>query len=108
VQPWLNEQNQYLDVAESLRDAMDRHPYLKVWVVCGYYDLATPYFSAKSTVAHMMLDPSIRSNLTMTYYESGHMVYINKPSHEKLKNDFETFLKGAVMPQTESIPTAAP
>jgi len=30
-------QNQYLDVADDLRKAMSRNPYLKLWVCCGYY-----------------------------------------------------------------------
>jgi hypothetical protein len=25
---------------------MSRNPYLKVWVCCGHYDLATPYYAA--------------------------------------------------------------
>jgi len=70
----------YLDVAEDLRKAMSRNPYLKLWVCCGYYDLATPYYAAGNVLHGMQLDPSIRDNLRMTFYESGHMIYINHPS----------------------------
>ena len=54
VWPWSyrNAQNKYLNVAEDLFKAMTRNPYLKVWLCCGYYDLATPYFAAKYTVDH--------------------------------------------------------
>jgi carboxypeptidase C (cathepsin A) len=47
VRPWNynNVQNQFLNVAESLRDAMAKNPALKVYVGCGYYDFATPYFT---------------------------------------------------------------
>jgi len=74
---------------------MTRNPYLKLWVVCGYYDLATPFFGAERVVASMNLDPSIRANLRFTYYESGHMVYIHAPSRAKFKADFLAFLGDA-------------
>ena len=54
--------DQFLDVAATLRKSMSRIPHLKVWLSCGYYDLATPYFSNEIGVAQMMLDPSIRPN----------------------------------------------
>ena len=36
---------------------------MKLFIAYGYYDLATPYFAAKYTVAHMNLDPSLGSYL---------------------------------------------
>jgi len=41
--------------AEDLRKAMTRNPYLKVWVTCSYYDLATPFFGAENVVSEMVL-----------------------------------------------------
>jgi len=78
---------------------MTRNPYLKIWVTCSYYDLATPFFAAESVVAGMNLEPSIRANLRFTYYESGHMLYIHNPSRVKFKADFESFLDDAVNQQ---------
>jgi carboxypeptidase C (cathepsin A) len=108
VRPWMNAENRYLNVAEDLRKAMSRNPYLKVWVVCGHYDLATPYFAAQYNVNQMELDPSIRDNIRLTYYESGHMVYIYKPALEKLKADFITFVKDATMADAAAVPSAEP
>ena len=71
---------------------MSRNPYLKVWMCCGYYDLATPYFAAESVVRGMNLDPAVRDNIQLTFYESGHMLYIDAPAREKFKNDFEQFI----------------
>jgi carboxypeptidase C (cathepsin A) len=85
----------YPDTLEALRRAMTRNPYLKVWVTCSYYDLATPFFAAEDAVASMNLDPAVRGNLRFTYYESGHMLYIHAPSRAKFKTDFESFLKDA-------------
>jgi carboxypeptidase C (cathepsin A) len=33
----------YPGTTDDLRKAMTRNPYLKVWVTCSYYDLATPF-----------------------------------------------------------------
>lgn len=95
VQPWnySNVQNQFLNVAESLRSAMHRNPHLRVWISNGYYDLATPFFATEYTVNQMYLDPSLRRNITMTYYESGHMMYIHMPSLVQFKKDFTAFIR---------------
>jgi carboxypeptidase C (cathepsin A) len=91
--------NGYPNTAEDLRHAMIRNPYLKVWVTCSYYDLATPFFGAEQAVASLNLDPSVRANLRFTYYESGHMLYIHAPSRAKFKTDYESFLHDAIAQQ---------
>jgi carboxypeptidase C (cathepsin A) len=96
VNPWNFSENKYLDVAASLKEAMSRNPYLKIWVCCGYYDLATPYFAARSAVRGMGLDPTIRDNIKFTFYESGHMVYIEREAREKLRQDLDIFLDSAL------------
>jgi carboxypeptidase C (cathepsin A) len=96
VNPWTLAENKYLDVATALKEAMSRNPYLKIWVCCSYYDLATPFYAAQSVVRGMNLDPSIRDNIQFTYYESGHMVYIERGSREKLRNDMSDFVAGAL------------
>jgi carboxypeptidase C (cathepsin A) len=94
VQPWnySNVQNEYLNVAETLKRAITKNPFLKVWVSNGYYDLATPYFATDYTVKHMGLDPAVRGNVTMTYYEAGHMMYIHMDSLKKLKADYAAWM----------------
>jgi carboxypeptidase C (cathepsin A) len=92
VNPWSLAENKYLDVASTLKQAMSRNPYLRVWMCCGYYDLATPYFAAENVVRGMNLDPAVRDNLQLSFYESGHMLYIDAASREKFKNDFDQFI----------------
>jgi len=93
VYPWSykNVQNKYLNVAESLRDAMAKNPNLKVYLGCGYYDFATPYFTAVYDIEHMFLRPEQRSRVDIKYYESGHMYYIHKPSLVQFKKDIDSF-----------------
>lgn len=95
VRPWNynNVQNQFLNVAETLRGAMHENPHLRVWISNGYYDLATPFFATEYTINQMNLHPSLRKNITMTYYESGHMMYIHMPSLIQFKKDFVTFIR---------------
>jgi carboxypeptidase C (cathepsin A) len=98
VHPWGYEthQNQFINVAETLRKAMSINPYLKVIVANGYYDLATPYFASIYTFNHMDLDQSLRGNYSMTFYEAGHMMYVHMPSFEKLKADLANFIQRAL------------
>ena len=105
---WKSYENRYVNVAEDLRKAMSRNPYLKIWICAGHYDLATPYFAAQYTVNQMNLDPTIRNNVRLTSYESGHMLYIHKPSLQKFKADFVDFLKAATLPDSSAVPSAAP
>jgi carboxypeptidase C (cathepsin A) len=95
VYPWNynNVQNQFLNVAESLRDAMQKNPALKVYVGSGYYDFATPYFTAAYDIEHMFLRPEFKKNIKQYFYTSGHMYYINKPDLVKFKKDVDDFFE---------------
>lgn len=83
--------NQYLNVAENLRSAMHKMPYMKVFIANGYYDLATPYFATQYTIDHMFLRPDIKQNIEMHYYEAGHMMYAHIDMLKKLKADLDAF-----------------
>ena len=98
VHPWNYSayQNQYVNVAEPLRQAMTRNPYLKVFVANGYYDLATPFFATEYTFDHLGLDPSLQENVSMDYYDAGHMMYLHKLSLAKLKADLAGFMQKAL------------
>ena len=90
VRPW--DQGPQTGVAETLRSAMTQEGSLKVLVVCGYYDLATPFNGIEQTVSHMNLEPSVRKNIGFSYYEAGHMMYIDKKAREKLHKDIDGFI----------------
>ena len=97
VRPWdygRRGNNRYLNVGETLRSAMTKNPHLRVWVACGYYDLATPYFAAENTFGRLGLDPTLRDHVTFDHYESGHMMYIHEPSRVQMKRDVEAFYAG--------------
>ncbi len=94
--PWPLANDKYLNVAETLRDAMTKNPWLKVWVANGYFDMATPYFATRNVLDHMFLKPAFKQNISLTYYPAGHMMYIHKPSLMQLKKDFDKFIDSAL------------
>ncbi|TAK13544.1 MAG: peptidase S10 [Anaerolineae bacterium] len=98
VWPWSYEkqQNEFLNVAETLREAIAINPHLKVHVSNGYYDFATPYFATDYTFKHMQLEEHLRANISMDFYEAGHMMYVHMPSLAQQKKDLARFIKSAL------------
>ena len=95
VHPWNYDthQNQYVNVTDTLRKAMTTNPYLKVFVASGYYDLATPYTATRYTFNHLGLDKSLQQNVSISYYEAGHMMYVHQQSLIQLKEDWASFIQ---------------
>lgn len=97
-QSWKYEdyQNHYVNTAKDLRQGFQLHPGLKVIVCNGYYDLATPFLATEYTFSHIPLPQEQRDNIEMTYYQAGHMMYLHKPSLEKLSNDLKKFILNSI------------
>lgn len=97
VHPWRfdDHENTYVNVAETLRKTVCANPYLKVFVANGFYDLATPYFATVHTFNHLALEPELQGNVSLGFYEAGHMMYVHLPSLERLKADLREFLASA-------------
>jgi carboxypeptidase C (cathepsin A) len=97
VWPWTydDHENRYVNVGETLRKSMTTNPYLRLFVANGFYDLATPYFATEYTLNHLGLDASFQKNISLGYYEAGHMMYIHQPSLEKLSHDLVDFIKNS-------------
>ena len=93
VRPW--DQTGAPQVAEALRRAMTQESTLKVRVLAGYYDFATPFNGIEQTVSHMQLEPSIRKNIGFDYYPTGHMIYIDQKANDKLHHDVDEFINSA-------------
>lgn len=94
VQPWSYGQagtNRYASVAPRLRQALERDKSLRVLACNGYCDLATPYAATIYTFAHMG-PKSLMDQITMAYYDAGHMMYTHEPSRKKLREDIVKFM----------------
>jgi len=80
--------NSGVDLAEALmKDAN-----LKVLVLNGYYDLATPFSATEYVMTHLGIPPAVSARIQMKYYEAGHMMYVNPPSIAKMKADLDAFI----------------
>ena len=81
------------NVAPDLARAMQRNPDLKVLLVNGIYDLATPYFAAVWTVERMGLSPELRANIEREDFAAGHMMYVEQPLLPQWKESVGGFIE---------------
>jgi len=78
----------------DMADAMSKNPNLKILVLNGYYDLATPFYATEYTMDHLGLEKNIKANITMKYFEAGHMMYVSPASLASFKKEVASFILG--------------
>lgn len=82
--------------APDLANAMTNNPRMKILVLNGLYDLATPFAGTEYTFDHLGIDKKLKNNIIMKYYEAGHMMYIHNESAAKFKKDVAEFISGSL------------
>jgi carboxypeptidase C (cathepsin A) len=92
VRPWAYVQNRYMDETDALRQTLAKNPFLKVFVACGYYDMATYVGGAEFNFSHLAYDRQVTDRVSFGYYEAGHMMYIRPSAHKALKADVARFI----------------
>lgn len=84
------------DVIPDLAQALTRNPGLRVFSANGYFDLATPFFGTELDLAHLGIDPALRSHVSYGYYRSGHMIYLEPNARRQLRTDIETWMRATL------------
>ncbi|MFI5181254.1 MAG: S10 family peptidase [Thermoanaerobaculia bacterium] len=85
---WPTLPNTGLDLAHALKYNAD----LRVLVLNGLFDLATPFLATEYMVSHLGLPSDLRGHIEMKYYPAGHMMYIQESSLTQFKADVSEFL----------------
>lgn len=94
VHPWdWGMKNSIVNMSSRLASAMRDNPHLRVLVQCGHTDLATPAGGILHSVAHMKLPAPQRKNISVAWYDAGHMFYLNEPDLVKMRKDLVEFIK---------------
>lgn len=79
-----------LTVAPWIGQVMRENAGTRTFVACGYHDLATPFFA----VENAFNGPGVPNDrIAYAYYEGGHMMYVYRPSLDKLIGDVRAFIK---------------
>ncbi|MEQ1861511.1 MAG: peptidase S10 [Chthoniobacteraceae bacterium] len=89
---WNEFAGEYVNLEDDLGDAMKGNTRLRVLFCCAWRDLAVPPDSALFSIAHLPIPDSLRKNIAVEYYESGHMMYLYQPDAEKLRRDIVKFI----------------
>lgn len=88
---WGSAAGGFPSVLDDLRQAMSTDPRMRVLLAAGYYDLNTSYLSQKYSIDHLLLDPTVRRNVRITYYPAGHQLYTYIPALKSLTENAAEF-----------------
>ena len=87
-------EGKYPNAAEALRQAMHRNAHLRVYVASGYTDLATPHFASSYVLNHAITRAEHHARIQVSYFEAGHMMYVQQRDFEKLSLELRGFVGG--------------
>jgi carboxypeptidase C (cathepsin A) len=87
--------NAAINTGIDMASALSKDPNMKVLIMNGIFDIATPFYGVEYTINHLHLPKEIKKNIIMEYYEAGHMMYTHEPSLVKFKQDLAEFMKNS-------------
>ena len=93
VQPWDFGRGN-LNVSEDMVDNLVQHPFTKILICSGYFDLATPFAAIDQTMNGFDLSPALRKQITTRYFDAGHMMYHHAPDRAKLHDAIAELVAG--------------
>ena len=87
-----------VNTTPDLTHALLTNPHLRVLVLNGLTDLATPFLATEYTMEHLNLPPAFRDHVIQKTFDSGHMMYLHEPELKQMKQELATFLRLTVHP----------
>ncbi len=87
-----------VDTTPDLTRALLTNPNLRVLVLNGLTDLATPFAATEYTMDHLNLPPAFRGHVVQKYFDSGHMMYLHEPELKQMKREIAAFMKATMHP----------
>nr|WP_323119088.1 peptidase S10 [Burkholderia alba] len=79
------------DTIPDLLAALQLNPKLRVLSLNGYHDLATPYFETEKELARLQTVPGLNPSLQMTFYQGGHMIYLDDVARPAMRDDLVSY-----------------
>lgn len=89
---WKEFGGETVNLEDRLARAMKTNPRLRVLFCAAWYDLAVPPDAVLYSIDHLPIPETLRKNIAVEYYESGHMMYLHQPDAEKLRRDLVQFI----------------
>ncbi len=81
------------NVMPDLANAMKQNPNLKILLMGGYYDLATPYYEGWYEMHQLPIPDQLQKNIQYHYFQSGHMVYAHQDSLKEMHTATADFIR---------------
>ena len=76
----------------DLAHALGYNPNLRILILNGVYDMATPILATEYMVSHLNVEKKLSDRVEMKYYPAGHMMYVHEPSLKAFKADVGAFI----------------
>lgn len=79
------------NVAFDIGVALKRNPTMRVMVIGGRYDAATPWWNVVRDMSQLFLPDALRRRVEFHLYSCGHMAYVDEPTLAELGDDLMAF-----------------
>ncbi len=86
--PWLGGWN----VLPDLAAVMTRNPKMRVLVIGGYFDLATPYQGGIFQMRHLPVERHLEQNVSYAVFQTGHEPYLDAASRQSMHDQVAKFI----------------
>ncbi len=84
--------NSFAAMSTKLSSAMRKAPHMRVLVMNGYFDLATPFSGSDFQIAQLDIDAASFKRIAQTYYHGGHMMYTKQSELKQVFVDVQKWM----------------